>query len=118
VPPGQLPPPPTAAAGLTAAFDWALTQNLRIGSAYCGRIDPQQIALSGSSCGGLQALDVAFANGMDDFRRIAQVAVNRLDWQLHGGARAGKMFAGEDCGLCRESRWTLERRNFSAAGSH
>jgi hypothetical protein len=195
VPPGQLPPPPTAAADLTAAIDWALNQNLRIGSAYYGRIDPQQIALSGSSCGGLQALDVAkdprvktlvlhntgifnsgpvayssmalrkdalnaihtpvlyilggpsdvaFANGMDDFRRIghvpvavanlpvghagtyfepnggsaAQVAVNWLDWQLRGDARAGQMFVGEDCGLCRDSRWTLERRNFSAAGSH
>jgi hypothetical protein len=188
VPPGQLPPPRTDAADLTAAIDWALAENQRWGSAYYGRIDPRQVALSGSSCGGLQALavakdprvktlvlhntgifntgpvayssmslqkdaledihtpviyilggptDVAYANGMDDFRRIrqvpvavanlpvghagtyfepnggaaARVAVSWLEWQLRGDQKAGRMFVGENCGLCRDGRWTLQWRN-------
>ena len=57
--PGQPLPPRTLAADLTAAVDWALTENQRSGSPYFGRIDPAQVALSGWSCGGLQALRVA-----------------------------------------------------------
>lgn len=190
-PPGQLPPPPTDAADLKAAIDWALAENRRQGSPFYARIDPRQVALSGSSCGGLQALrvandprvktlvlhntgilnsgpvayssldlrkdalkgihtsviyilggptDIAYANGMDDFRRIervpvavanlpvghggtyfepnggaaAQVAVKWLEWQLRGDAQAARQFVGQDCGLCRDGRWTLERRNFPA----
>jgi dienelactone hydrolase len=186
--PGQLPPPRTAAADLTAAIDWALAENKRMGSAYFGRIDPKQIAVSGFSCGGLQALttakdprvsavvlqntgifigtpstipgmdvskdalktfhtpvlyilggptDIAFANGMDDFRQIqhvpvavanlpvghggtynepdggaaAQVAVDWLNWQLRGDAAAARRFVGEKCGLCTDTKWTLERKN-------
>ena len=37
----------------------ALAENARPGSPYFGRIDPRQIAVSGWSCGGLQALQVA-----------------------------------------------------------
>lgn len=44
---------------LTEAIDWALRENEREGSQYFQRIDPEQIALSGFSCGGLQALGVA-----------------------------------------------------------
>jgi dienelactone hydrolase len=51
--------PRTQAADLTAAIDWALAENERRGSPYFGRIDASQIALSGWSCGGLQALRVA-----------------------------------------------------------
>lgn len=57
--PGQLPPPRTAASDLNAAIDWALAENQRAGSAYFGRIDSRQIAVSGFSCGGLQALTAA-----------------------------------------------------------
>jgi hypothetical protein len=49
----------TMAADLTQAIDWALAENRRSGSAYFGRIDPAQVAVSGWSCGGLQALTVA-----------------------------------------------------------
>ena len=35
---------------LEAAIDWALAENRRSGSRYFGRIDPNQIAISGFSC--------------------------------------------------------------------
>ena len=57
--PPALPPPATDAAGLTAALDWALTQNADPGSPYHGRIDPAAVAVSGYSCGGLQAIQIA-----------------------------------------------------------
>jgi hypothetical protein len=189
IPSGQIPPPRTLASDLTAAVDWALAENQRNGSAYFGRIDPAQVAYSGWSCGGLQALqvakdprvktlvihnsgvlndgpgripgmdirkdvlqtlhtpviyilggptDIAYPNGMDDFTRIthvpiamanlpvghggtflepnggaaASVAVSWLDWQLRGDAQSAKRFVGEDCGLCRDSRWSLQRKQF------
>jgi hypothetical protein len=49
-------PPATHAAQLREAIDWALAENARAGSPYFGRIDPNAIALSGFSCGGIQAL--------------------------------------------------------------
>ena len=51
--------PPTTAKDLTDAIDWALRENSRPGSPYYGRIAPDEIAVSGWSCGGLQALAVA-----------------------------------------------------------
>lgn len=56
---GQLPPPRTSAEQLTQAIDWALAENARQGSPYYGRISEEQIAVSGFSCGGIQALNVA-----------------------------------------------------------
>jgi dienelactone hydrolase len=188
-PGGAIPPPATTAAGLTAAIDWALKENGRAGSPYFGRINPRWIAVSGWSCGGLQALqiaadprvqavvihssgifnagaspipgmdlnkdslaklhtpviyilggptDIAYANGEDDFKRIehvpamvanldvghggtfmqpnggleASVAVSWLDWQLKGDTQAAKRFTGPDCGLCKDPRWRIERKNF------
>jgi dienelactone hydrolase len=197
--PGQPLPARTLASDLAEAIDWALAENSRTGSPYLGRIDPTQVALSGWSCGGLQALrvandprvrtvvmhnpgvlkegpstaipgmdltkdalanlhtpviyilggppDIAYANGMDDFERIAHVpavvanlpvghggtfqephggaaasvAVSWLDWQLRGDAAAARRFVGDDCGLCRDPSWTLQRKNFAptpAAASH
>jgi hypothetical protein len=57
--PMRIPPPATKSELLTAAIDWALAENLRKDSPYFGRINPQWIAVSGWSCGGLQALEVA-----------------------------------------------------------
>ena len=57
--PLHIPPPATKSELLTQAIDWALAENLRRGSPYFGRINPQWIAVSGWSCGGLQALEVA-----------------------------------------------------------
>ena len=56
---GQPAAPRTLVSDLTDAVDWALAENQRAGSLYFGRIDPAQIAYSGWSCGGLQALQVA-----------------------------------------------------------
>lgn len=185
--PRQLPPPKTKASELNHAIDWALAENLRQGSAYFGRIDLKQIAVSGWSCGGLQALtaaqdprvrtavlqntgifingpsaipgmdlaksellklhtpvlyilggptDIAYANGMDDFKRIehvpvavaniatghggtyfqpnggpvASVAVSWLQWQLRGDQQAAARFVGKDCGLCKDPVWTYEKK--------
>ena len=41
---------------LGEAITWALAENARPGSPYQGRIDPKAIAVSGFSCGGLQAM--------------------------------------------------------------
>ena len=57
--PRALPPPKTTAAQLTQAIDWALKENGRAGSPYQGRIDPKAIAVSGFSCGGVQAIATA-----------------------------------------------------------
>jgi hypothetical protein len=85
--------------------------------------------------------DIAYANGMDDFARVAHVpiamanlpvghggtflepnggaaasvAVSWLDWQLRGDAEGARRFVGDDCGLCRDTRWSLERKQFPAA---
>jgi hypothetical protein len=56
---GVLPPPPTSAADLTRALDWALVENARPGSRYAGLIDPRALAAGGFSCGGVQALEIA-----------------------------------------------------------
>jgi hypothetical protein len=191
-PSGQIPPPRTSASDLTDAVDWALAENQRAGSPYFARIDAAQIAYSGWSCGGLQALqvakdsrvktmvihnsgvlndgpgripgmdvrkdvlqtlhtpviyilggptDIAYPNGMDDFARIthvpiavanlpvghggtfleqnggaaASVAVSWLDWQLRGDTQSAKRFVGEDCGLCKDTQWSLQRKQFPEA---
>lgn len=63
-----LPPPPPDAPRFTVAttteqvkegLEWALAQNARPGSAYYGKIDPAKIAVSGFSCGGIQAIELA-----------------------------------------------------------
>ena len=56
--PGQLPPTRTRAAQLTETIDWALRENARKDSPYYNRIDPKAIAVSGWSCGGVQAIRV------------------------------------------------------------
>lgn len=174
---------------LLAALDWALARNVDKSSALYQRIDPTAVAVSGYSCGGVQALriaadprvktvvvmnsglfnagantpsaemnvpksalqslhtptlyllggetDIAYPNGMDDFRRIGHVpvflanlrgvghggtywepnggkaaatVVAWLDWQLRGDATAGRMFRGKDCGLCKDSAWAVESK--------
>jgi dienelactone hydrolase len=179
----------TVAADLTAALDWAFAENERQGSPYYGRLDPEQVAASGVSCGGLQAIevagdpridtlvlqntgilndgpnalmpgmslvkddlkaihtptiyilggdsDIAYVNGMDDFKRIehvpvavanllgaghggtyshdnggvaAQVAVHWLNWQLRDDAESAKYFVGADCILCTDPAWSFEAK--------
>ncbi|HEX6636630.1 MAG TPA: hypothetical protein VF033_03140 [Steroidobacteraceae bacterium] len=57
--PAKLPQPPTTSADLSSALDWALAQNEDARSPLHGRIDTQAVAISGFSCGGLQALQIA-----------------------------------------------------------
>ena len=49
---------------LSEAIDWAQREAGRAGSAFRGRIAADQIAVSGWSCGGLQALSVAQEPGV------------------------------------------------------
>ncbi|WP_371432789.1 hypothetical protein [Novosphingobium sp.] len=82
--------------------------------------------------------DIAYPNGTDDVNRIdhvpvfygnlptghggtyqmvnggeyARVGVAWLDWQLKGSKRAGAMFAGDPCGLCAGTGWTVVRKQF------
>lgn len=53
------PPPPTKSTDLISALDWALKQNADPHSPYYNKIDDKAVAVSGYSCGGLQALRVA-----------------------------------------------------------
>lgn len=83
--------------------------------------------------------DIAYNNAMDDFSRVghvpivmtnldvghagtyarphggeyAVVALAWLDWQLKARKEASKMFLGEDSTLKRDSRWSLEAKNFA-----
>ena len=81
--------------------------------------------------------DIAYANGMDDFKRIeklpafaaslngvghggtytrphggeyAKVAVAWLDWQLKGDKKASNMFTG-DYTLAKDTKWKVEKKN-------
>lgn len=82
--------------------------------------------------------DIAYANGMDDFRRIdhlpaaiinlpvghggtfnepnggaaASITVDWLDWRLRDDQAAGRTFAGENCRLCLVSDWQYEQKGF------
>jgi dienelactone hydrolase len=85
------------------------------------------------------ARDIAYENGMDDYKRIAHVpvavasldvghggtfnepnggaaasvAVSWLDWQLRGDTQSAKRFVGDDCGLCKDSKWSLQRKQLA-----
>lgn len=80
--------------------------------------------------------DIAYNNGMDDFRRIdhvpifsanlnvghggtygrphggefAKVATAWLQWQLRGDKEAARMFVGEPCGLSSIDGWKVEKK--------
>ncbi len=58
--PGILPAPFSTAAELTQAIDWAAAENKRPGSPYFNKLDLDQVAGMGQSCGGLQATAAAF----------------------------------------------------------
>jgi dienelactone hydrolase len=85
------------------------------------------------------ALDIALPNAKEDFALLSHVpamlaqrkdvahsgtywlpnggafgtvSLAWLDWQLKDDARAGGWFVGEDCRLCTDQRWTIERKNF------
>ncbi|MBW6501414.1 MAG: alpha/beta hydrolase [Bacteroidales bacterium] len=179
----------SASSQMADAINWAITQNSDRTSPYYDKIDIAKIAVSGMSCGGLQALetapdprvttavicnsgilgnpgsgmagmpaltkdhllklhtptlyilggesDIAYQNGMDDFRRInhlpvfmanmdvghggtygqphggefARVATAWFQWQLKGDNEAGRMFTGAPCGLSHDPAWKVEKKN-------
>ncbi len=175
---------------LTDAIDWAIAQNSDKNSPYYKKVDVENIAVSGMSCGGLQTLeiapdkrvtttvicnsgifnesmgagfpgmpnlkkedlkklhtptlyilggesDIAYNNGMDDYKRInhvpvfvanldvghggtyrephggefAKVATAWYQWQMKDDQEASKMFVGDDCGLCNDDEWKYEFKN-------
>src|SRR5687768_226299 len=66
-PDGTLPPPPTTAADLTEALDWALADDSRPRSRSAGLIDEGGVAAGSFSCGGVQALAI---DGDPRLRRV------------------------------------------------
>lgn len=81
---------PTRPAQLRAAIDWALAENKRSGSRYNGRIDPAQIAISGYSCGGVQALTIA------GDPRVKTVVIMNSGLFIEGETRMGAMVETKD----------------------
>jgi len=51
--------PRTTTAQLIAAVDWAIAENSREGSIYFGKLDTENIAVAGMSCGGVQAIEAS-----------------------------------------------------------
>ncbi len=81
---GTMPSPPTQAADLTRALDWALAENQRAGSQYRALIDPRAVAAGGFSGGGLQALEIAH-----DPRLATIVVQNSGIFNTAGGGISG-----------------------------
>jgi hypothetical protein len=81
---------PTRPDQLSAAIDWALAENERSGSRYYGRIDPGQIAISGFSCGGVQALTIA------GDPRVKTVVIMNSGLFIEGQTRMGGMVETKD----------------------
>ena len=57
--PFKIPPAETSASQLIEAIDWAIAENARPDSPLYGKLDTSAIAVSGWSCGGVQALRIA-----------------------------------------------------------
>jgi len=81
---------PTRPAQLRAAIDWALAENARAGSRYYGRIDTSAIAISGFSCGGVQALTIAADP------RVKTVVIMNSGLFIEGETRMGGMVETKD----------------------
>jgi hypothetical protein len=75
---------------LSAAIDWALAENARAGSPYYGRIDTGAIAVSGFSCGGIQALTVA------SDPRVSTAVIMNSGLFVEGPTRMGGMSLTKD----------------------
>jgi hypothetical protein len=43
--------------------------------------------------------------------KFAETATQWLLWQLKGDQQAGQTFVGDNCGLCRQAEWKVERKN-------
>ena len=84
--------------GLKQALEWAIAQNADKNSPYYGKLDVDNIAAAGMSCGGLQALHMSddariktimvmnsgFFNGGDDKASLARMKQKSVIWILGG----------------------------------
>ena len=84
--------------GLKQALEWAIAQNADPSSPYYGKLDVDNIAAAGMSCGGLQALHMSddariktimvmnsgFFNGGDDKASLAKMKQKSVIWILGG----------------------------------
>ena len=43
---------------------------------------------------------------------MGKVAIDWLNWRLKGDAEAAKTFNGDPCGLCKDTAWTVKRKNW------
>lgn len=184
---GEEPRTRADASDMIRAMDWAEAENIRDGSHLRGRIDTDQIALMGQSCGGFMAatagldprvdtigmfnsglaapggnnpggratmdqlddlhgpillinggeVDFMYEPAQENFDAIqelpvfygardnaghtatvfhpgggeyANVASNWLLYHFRGDEEAGKMFVGEDCGLCTNPNWETDSK--------
>jgi hypothetical protein len=80
----------TRATQLREAIDWVLAENAREGSPYFNRVDPNAIAVSGFSCGGVQAL----ANAHDP--RVATAVIMNSGLFNDGPRRMGGIEATKE----------------------
>ena len=85
-------------AGLKLALEWAIAQNADVNSPYYGKLDIDNIAAAGMSCGGLQALHMSdderiktimvmnsgFFNGGDDKASLNKMKQKSVIWILGG----------------------------------
>ena len=85
-------------AGLKQALEWAIAQNADPASPYYGKLDVDNIAAAGMSCGGLQALHMSddariktilvmnsgFFNGGEDKASLATMKQESVIWILGG----------------------------------
>ena len=85
-------------AGLKQALEWAIAQNADPASPYFGKLDVDNIAAAGMSCGGLQALHMSgderiktilvmnsgFFNGGEDKASLNQMKQKSVIWILGG----------------------------------
>lgn len=82
--------PPTRPEQLEEAINWALKENTRPDSPFYGLIDPDAVAMSGWSCGGVQAL----VNAGDE--RIKTVVIMYSGLFVEGITRMAGMEVGKD----------------------
>lgn len=84
--------------GLKQALEWAIAQNADASSPYYGKLDVDNIAAAGMSCGGLQALHMSsdariktimvmnsgFYNGSEDKASLSEMKQKSVIWILGG----------------------------------
>ncbi|MBT2134700.1 hypothetical protein KK137_10170 [Croceibacterium sp. LX-88] len=82
---------PTTTQDLRDGLDWALAQQGRAGSKYRGAIDPAKVAVSGFSCGGVQAIELATSD-----ERVNTLIVQNSGLFPQGAARIPGMDLGKE----------------------